>query len=115
MRIINRCTLHRDGAHTEVTLAARRAALSHRLTYHVYQRKNGVLTFHRSYVRAEVIGWPGERCPGRYACPDPGTAALDDYHLTVNALLVDGYGDPQLPRPTGRQALVGPEPVRLGA
>jgi hypothetical protein len=96
MRVIDHAVLTTaDGGTSTVTLAVTVPWLRGEPVYHVFHGDGGVLSFHRSYTRADVIGWPNQRHPGRYRHPRPAAAALEDFRLTVDQLratVAPGHG-----------------------
>ncbi len=91
-RVVETVTLVRTAEDSHVlTLSVSVSPLRKDDVYHVYHRENGVLAFHRSYTRGDVITWPNGRHPGRYQYPDPEAAAQEDYRVTVESLTAEGY------------------------
>ncbi len=87
MRVIDHALVATaDGETSTVTLAVTVPWFRGQPVYHVFHRDGGVLTFHRSYTRADEIGWPNQRRPGRYRHPHPAAAALEDFRVTVDGL-----------------------------
>ncbi|MGS0688488.1 hypothetical protein ACVBEQ_25620 [Nakamurella sp. GG22] len=94
-RVVETATLTRGTDDTHVlTLSVTVSPLRAEAVYHVYHRENGVLAFHRSYTRGDVIRWPSGRHPGRYQYPDPRAAAEEDYRISVESLTAEGYRPP---------------------
>jgi hypothetical protein len=91
-RVVETVTLARTAEDTHVlTLSVSVSPLRKDDVYHVHDREKGILAFHRSYTRGDVIAWPGGRHPGRHRYPDPQAAAEEDYRITVEALAAEGY------------------------
>ena len=95
-RVVDTVMLARTAEDTHVlTLSVSKSPLRKDDVYHVYHRENGVLAFHRSYTRGDVITWPNGRHPGRYQYPDPSAAAEEDYRITLESLSAEGYRPPE--------------------
>ncbi len=109
MRVIDHALVTAtDGETSSVTLAVTVPWLRGQPVYHVFHRADGVLTFHRSYTRADVIGWPNQRRPGRYRHPQPAAAAVEDFRVTVDGLRSAAAADSAGPSDAARPYAADP-------
>ena len=120
MRVIDHALVPgMDGEASTVTLAVTVPWFRGQPVYHVFHRDAGVLAFHRSYTKADVIGWPNQRRPGKYRHPQPAIAAMEDFRVTVDALraaagpAMDSESSPTVP--TASPATAPPTDEWLGS